>query len=240
MIVRKIFLGAVAVALTSSPAWVLPAVAPADQGASHSQADNSGSTDNSSGSAEDNSGSKNNNPGKDGANHGNGADHGNGANHGKSHKCAPHRVGYVAGGSLEAETLTENEDGTFSGELEVLVSHTNHHAKRDKGEVVTYTVENVHVTFGMEDTNNDGTVNLEDLAKGDWVHLIGRISVLAKKCPTGEFTQVMKIRHIVFHAPRSEAASEDQSSSEDSSSGEDQASSEDESSSTDTSSEAGS
>jgi hypothetical protein len=180
MIVRKIFLGAVAAALTSSPAWALPAVAPANPGASHSQSGVKGSQGKKSGQ--------------------------NGTTHGNSHKCAAHKVGYVAGGSLEAQTLTENSDGTFSGELEVLVGHTNHHAKRDKGNVVTYSVENAHVTFGMADTNNDGTVGLDDLAKGDHVHLLGRISVLVRKCPTGEFTQVLKIHRIIFHASLPQAS----------------------------------
>jgi hypothetical protein len=192
MIVRKIFLGAVAAALTSSPAWALPAVAPANPGNGHSHAGANGSEGKRSGQ--------------------------NGTTHGNSHKCAAHRVGYVAGGSLEAQTLTENEDGTFSGELEVLVAHTNHHAKRDKGNVVTYSVENAHVTFGMEDTNGDGTVGLDDLAKGDRVHLLGRISVLVRKCPTGEFTQVLKIRQVIFHAALPPASSAEHSSSEDSSS----------------------
>jgi hypothetical protein len=188
MIVRKIFLGAAAAALTSSPAWALPAVAPANPGSGHSHSGTKGSEGKKSGEK--------------------------GANHGKSHKCAPHKVGYVAGGSLEAQSLTENSDGTFSGELEVLVAHTNHHAKRDKGNVVTYSVENVHVTFGMADTNADGTVGFDDVAKGDRAHLLGRISVLAPKCPKGEFTQVMKIHRIIFHQALPPASSEDSSNTE--------------------------
>jgi hypothetical protein len=190
MIVRKTLLGAVVAALTTTPAWALPAQAPTNRGMSHAHDSTPGGP---GGKSSSNSG----------------ANHGNGVNHGKSHKCASHNVGYVATGSLEAQTLTENSDGTFSGELEVLVAHTNHHAAREEGKVVTYTANDAHLTFGLADTNSDGGVGLDDLAKGDRVQLLGRISVLVKKCPSGEFTQVMKVHRIVFHAPLPPAPSKE-------------------------------
>ena len=73
-------------------------------------------------------------------------------------------------------------DGTYNGEVEVEVKHTNHHAKADNNTTKKYEVKNVRVTFGLADTNKDGSVGVDDLVKGDRVKLIGRITVLAKKC----------------------------------------------------------
>ena len=64
-------------------------------------------------------------------------------------------------------------------------------------------MEKVHLTFGLADTNSDGSVGLDDLAKGDRVHLIGKITALAKKCSQTGFTATTTIRHIVVHAPPS-------------------------------------
>jgi hypothetical protein len=224
MIVRKILIAAAALALTSTTAWALPSRAPSNRGTAHAptstpvgppsatpnNSDNPGSANRHRGAAADTGSSTGN--GRSGS-HGNsgGADtHGDsrgadtqktGGQHGKSHRCAPHRVGYVAAGSLESQTLIENSDGAYSGELEVLVARVNHHAVAAKGKAVKYAIENVHVTFGLSDTNADGSVGLDDIAKGDRVQLIGRITVLAKKCSQGEFTPVLKIHRIVFHAP---------------------------------------
>jgi hypothetical protein len=66
---------------------------------------------------------------------------------------------------------------------------------------VTYKVENVHVTFGLADTNNDGSVGLDDLKVGDRVKAIGKITTLAKKCDQSTFTAQLTIRKIVFHVP---------------------------------------
>jgi hypothetical protein len=116
-------------------------------------------------------------------------------------------VGYVAIGTLVSETLTKNTDGTYSGELAVEVTHTNHHAAADKGKTATYTVANVHLTFGgLADTNKDGSVGVDDLVKGDRVHLIGKITALAKKCDQSGFKATTTIRKIVFHGPAMEAA----------------------------------
>jgi hypothetical protein len=182
MIVRKILLAAGAAALMSTPAWALPSQS--GHGPGKPQGPPSTTPNNSD------------NPGhKDHGDH-----HGKG-HHGKSHRCMPHRVGYVAGGTLVKQTLTKNEDGAYSGEVVVKVTRTNHHAAADDGKTVTYNVTNVHVTFGMEDVNKDGSVGLDDLAEGDRVHVIGKITALAKKCPSGEFTAETIIRKLVFNAP---------------------------------------
>ncbi len=186
MIVRKILLAAGAAALMSTPAWGLPSQAPSNQGTSHGP-------------------NGTNHPGQSGDPHGKGKGKGN-HGQGNSHKCTPHSVAYVASGTLvlatpPLTTLTKNTDGTYSGTLEVAVTHTNHHAAADKGKTVIYKVTSVHVTFGLADTNKDGTVGLDDLANGDRVRVIGKITTLAKKCSQTGFTAETTIRKIVFHAP---------------------------------------
>jgi hypothetical protein len=188
MIVKKTLLAAAAGALMASPAWALPALAPADQGkgqrpsSTPNNIDNPGSSHRSSEGTE-NTGGNDRKP----------------SDSGDSHKCKPHMVGYVASGTLVAWKLKENADGTYTGEVEVEVKHTNHHAKKDDNTTKKYEVENVHVTFGLADTDSDGIVGLDELVKGDRVKLIGRITVVAKKCSASGSTTT--IRHLVFHAP---------------------------------------
>jgi len=130
-----------------------------------------------------------------------GASHRHKGSHGKSHKCNAHKVAYVASGTLVSQTLTKNEDGTYSGDVVVEVEKTNHHASTDKGKTVTYNVSKARLTLGVEDVNKDGTVGLDDLAKGDRVHLIGKITALAKKCNRDEFKAETTIRKIVVDRP---------------------------------------
>ncbi len=215
--IRKILLAAGAAALMSTPAWALPSQTPSNQGTEHAPAttpvgppsttpnntNNPGSANRHSGKA---TGNGHKGSGDSGSKGNSGAQHGSsGTTHGKSHKCVAHKVGYVASGTLVSQTLTKNADGTYSGEVVVEVTHTNHHAAADKGKTVTYTVVNVHVTFGLADTNGDGSVGVDDLVKGDRTHLIGKITTLAKKCDQTEFKTTTTIRKIVFHAPGTKA-----------------------------------
>lgn len=171
MTIRKILLAAGAAALMSTPAWAHPGAEPGDHGNAPNAPGNS-------------------------VNH---ADKGHGE-HGKSRKCHAHSVGYVTSGTLVSQALTKDEGAeTYSGKLEVKVLHANHHAAADKGATVTYEVSKAHVVFGMEDTNKDGSVGLDDLAAGDAVHVIGKITAVAPKC-SGEFTATKTIRRIVLHA----------------------------------------
>jgi hypothetical protein len=175
--IRKMLLMAGAAALMTTPAWAHPG-----NGEGHGPKGPPATTPNNK-----------DNPGHKGGEHG---------HHGKSHKCTPHNVAYVASGTLGTkDTLEKNADGTYSGEVEVEVTHTNHHASADKGKTVVYSVKNVHVTFGLEDVNKDGSVGLDDLAKGDRVHVIGKITALAKKCDSSGFTATTTIRKLVFNAP---------------------------------------
>jgi hypothetical protein len=183
MIVKRTLLAAAAGALMTGPAWALPAIAPADSGNGHAPTTTPPRNN-------DNPGSKHRST--------HGSENKGGANHGKSHKCKPHKVGYVASGLLESQTLTKNSDGSYSGALVVKVEHSNFHAKKT---TLPNPVENVQVTFGLADTNNDGSVGTDDLAKGDRVQVIGKITTLAKKCDKKEFTAKITIRKIVFNAP---------------------------------------
>jgi hypothetical protein len=216
MIVRKTLLVASAVALMSTPAWALPSQTPSNQGTKHAPSttpvgppsttpnntENPGSANRSSHIGQGDKGSKGSN-GNQGTHGSNPGDKGKGkpSNPGKSHKCTQHKVGYVVSGTLESWTLTKNADGTYSGTVTVKVTHTNHHAAGDNNTTKPYTVANVHVTFGLVDTNADGSVGLDDLKAGDRVKLIGKITALAKKCDQSKFTAETTIRKIVFHAP---------------------------------------
>ena len=186
MIAKRLLLPAAAAVLMTGPAWVLPALAPADPG-------NANGPPSTRPNNTDNPGSKHRST--EGTENTAGADHKSG-----SHKCTAHKVGYVASGVLKSWKLEKNTDGTYSGELTVEVKKTNHHARADKGTTKEYKeLSKVHVTFGLADTNNDGRVDLEDIKAGDRVTVIGKITRLAKKC--GEFKPVTTIRHLIFHAP---------------------------------------
>lgn len=221
MIARKILLGAAAAALLSTPAWALPSQTPSNQGTAHAPSSTPVGPPSATPNNTDNPGSANRHSGR-GEGHGRGRGHHgegttgptgptgatgptgptglHGHGHGRSHRCLPHSVGYVAAGTLVSQTLSANGDGTYSGQVVVKVTHTNHHAKGDLGKETTYTLQKARITFGLADTNKDGGVGLDDLAKGDRVHLIGRITVLARKCQ-GEHTPTTTINRLVVHSP---------------------------------------
>jgi hypothetical protein len=214
MIVKKVLLAASAAALMSTPAWALPSRAPSNQGSDHAPSttpvgppsttpnntDNPGAANRSQkGSEKGNGGSGDGNKGNHGADN-QGSAHTRG-HPGQSHKCTHHKVAYVASGTLVSQTLSKNSDGAYSGEVTVKVTHTNHHAIGDEGATKAYkNLENVHVTFALADTNNDGSVGLDDLKEGDRVRLIGKITTLAKRCSQSGFMSTTTIRRIVFHA----------------------------------------
>lgn len=161
----KAMLATAVLALTSSPAWATPGKG-ASEGEGHGMAHETHGTE----------------QGDKGKGHG-----------GSSHKCSPHRVAYIVSGTLVSDTLTAGEHKTYSGELTVEVTHTNHHAREAKGKTETYVVQGVHV---------NGPLSAEALKAGDRVRLIGSVTVLPKKCAAGEFTPTTTIRRLVFHAPK--------------------------------------
>jgi hypothetical protein len=234
MIVRKTLLAASAAALMSTPAWALPSQTPSNPGTAHAPSttpvgppSTTPNNTNNPGSANRDSHANKGDKGSSGANgnrgsnsggndngNGDGNDQGKGSHPGTSNKCMAHMAGYVASGTLvlatpPLTTLTKNADGTYSGTLEVEVTRTNRHAAADKGKTVIYKVMSAHVTFGLTDTNNDGSVGLDDLVKGDRVHLNGKITALAKKCNQSGFTAETTIRRIIFHAPAGLASNKD-------------------------------
>lgn len=188
---KKTLLVAATAALVAAPTLALPGLVPAALGNDHRPSTTQNNTDNP-GSHRSTQGTEN--TGGNGRN-------GTPSNPGGSHKCKRHNVAYVASGTLVSQTLVKNADGTYSGEVTVEVKGTNHHAAGDKGKTKGYPVENVRVTFGLADTNGNGSVGLDDLKAGDRVKLIGKITSLAKKCSHSGFTPTTTIRKIVFNAP---------------------------------------
>jgi hypothetical protein len=189
--IRKTLFAAAAAALMSTPAWAI-----ADSSsATHGHAPSSTPV-----------GAPGNHPSEPG-NRGQGK--GPSDNHGQSgnsHRCHTQRVGFVVSGTLVSQKLTVNGDGTYTGEVTVKVTHTNHHAVGEKEVTVekTYSLTSAHVTFGLTDANSDGTVGLDDLVEGDRVMLIGKVTKLANKhCDRSKFTAERTIRQIVFLAPAS-------------------------------------
>jgi hypothetical protein len=120
----------------------------------------------------------------------------------KSHKCKPHKVGWVVKGTLVSQALTQNTDGTWSGTVNIDVTRTNHHANAEKGKTnAQYTLDHAKVTFVVTDQPPTGTVDQTDLRPGDRVKLIGKITALSKKCDQTGFTPSFTIRKVVFHDP---------------------------------------
>jgi hypothetical protein len=124
------------------------------------------------------------------------------SNSGKSHKCKPHKVGWIVKGTLVSQALTANSDGTYSGTVNIDVTKTNHHAKAEKGKTnAQYTLDHVKAKFIVTDQPPTGTIDQTDLRPGDRVKLIGKITTLSKKCDQSGFTAEVKIRQVVFHDP---------------------------------------
>jgi len=137
--------------------------------------------------------------------HDRGADH----QHGKSHKCTPHKVAYVAAGTLVSHTLVMDaaaaEDSTpkptYSGDVTIDVKKGNKAAKADKRTTKTYTLDHARVVLGVEDSNADGRVDLADVAAGDRAKVIGKVTKLAKKCDQTGFTPELTIKKLIINEP---------------------------------------
>lgn len=211
---KKILLATALMALASTPAWALPGKAPANGGTAHAPETTPVGPPSSTPSSESNPGSKNRSEtGTENAGGGehrssdaggsgskgseprsSGKGHGTGDKGGKSHRCQPHAVAYVVGGTLVSQTLTEEEGShhTYKGEVTIEIKRSNHHALADKGTTKTYTVEGVHVS---------GPLDVAALEAGDWAQAIGRVTVLPKKCEAGEFKPTVTIHRLIFHGP---------------------------------------
>lgn len=205
MIVKKVLLVASAATLMSTSAWALPGHAPSSHGTKHAPSTTPVGPPSTTPNNTDNPGasnrSQNGNHGSDQGNQGQGNDpgkpshpaHPNHPSHpGNPSNCTQHDVAYIVSGTLVSQTLSKNADGTYSGTLEVEVTHTNHHAVKGK---ISYPVSKVHVTF------DNGSVSLADITAGDRVKAIGKITTLSKKCSQDGFTATITIRKVIFHSP---------------------------------------
>jgi hypothetical protein len=130
--------------------------------------------------------------------------HSSQANHpARSHRCLPHKVAYVEGGTVDGttpSTLAKNLDGTWSGDLYVDVVRANHHAKGDKMTVVKVSFDNaklqVHFRGGAA-----------GFTKGERVQLVGKLAVVAKRCPALSPAATPVFRMITVHpAPKPPAS----------------------------------
>jgi hypothetical protein len=124
--------------------------------------------------------------------------------HGKSHKCKAHSVGYVVGGTLVTDGLTQSagqdtpndaSDDRYSGTVTLTVTHTNHWARKLTGQQ-TLTLTNVRVTLG------DGVT--QPPAPGSTVHVIGKVTAVAKKCKDQSAAGVVTFKKVVFALPSSD------------------------------------
>lgn len=203
MKILKIAIALAATVLMTSSAWALPGQGPSTvpvgpPSTTPNNASNPGNEDRSP-KGRGNTGGKHSNAHKD-SNQGDGHKHTGRPSHpGHSHRCTPHRVAYIAAGTLLSQTLSKDGSAnTYSGELEVAVKRTNHHAAADRDTTKTYKVEHVRITFALTDVNKDGSVGLDDVQANDRVRVIGKISSLAKKCDKSGFTPTLTIKHIVL------------------------------------------
>lgn len=114
----------------------------------------------------------------------------------KAQKCAAHDVGYVAGGKLVSAALTKNDDGTYSGDLTIAVSRANHHGKADKATSHTYTLDHARVNLHGQDP--------AALVPGSRAFVLGRTSVLRKKCDQTGFVATTTIRKADVKAPKTD------------------------------------
>ena len=110
-----------------------------------------------------------------------------------SHNCTPHKVGYVAAGTLVSGLLTKESDGTYSGTLTVHVTRTNHHARGDKGTDKAYTLDHAKANLHGEDPGA--------LVVDSRVHVKGTITKLSKKCDQTGFTSTLVIKRVSIKPP---------------------------------------
>lgn len=130
-----------------------------------------------------------------------GRDHARGRS---QHGCTPHKVGYVASGTLRAQTLALDAPG-YSGDVTIDVARANRHARADKGRTVTYMLDHARVVLGLDDQNGDGRVDLGDVAVGSRAKVIGKVTKLGKKCDQTGFTPQLTITKLVVHEPKAAA-----------------------------------
>ena len=122
-------------------------------------------------------------------------------------KCAVHKVGYRAGGTLVSQSLTQTQgaatatksDDRYSGSLTVNVKKANHGAPTGNQ---TFSLTDAKVKFHVPDRTGDGKRTLADVRVGDRVTLHGKITHLAKHCDQTGFTPTITVKKVDFNKPR--------------------------------------
>jgi hypothetical protein len=134
--------------------------------------------------------------------HPGGSSHGHGK--GSSHKCQAHNRAYVESGTVDsttASTLAQNSDGTWSGTLVVDVTASNHAARADQGQTVTYTFSSANLKVKLD----NGTTGFTAAAP---VQLIGKIAASAPKCTAPSSAPAPVFRMIVVGSSDSSGSSD--------------------------------
>jgi hypothetical protein len=122
-------------------------------------------------------------------------------------KCAVHKVGYHARGTLVSQSLTQTQgaatattgDDRYSGSITVNVTKANHGAPTGNQ---TYNLTNAKVKFHVPDRTGDGKRTLADVRAGDRVRLQGKITHLARRCDHTGFTPTVTVKKVDFNKPR--------------------------------------
>jgi hypothetical protein len=104
----------------------------------------------------------------------------------KAHSCVPHKVGYHASGAFVSASLTEVGKHRYDGTIEVNIARANHRAPTG---VQTFTLVGAKVKF------HQGIDPLAPAA-GSRVKLHGKITKLAKHCPSEGFTPTITIKKV--------------------------------------------
>lgn len=103
-----------------------------------------------------------------------------------SHRCQPHNVGYSASGVLVSASLTAEEHHRYSGTLEVKLAKANHGAPTGD-QTFTLAAAKVFFHHGVDPASP---------AAGSRVKLHGKITKLAKHCPTEGFTPTITVKKV--------------------------------------------
>jgi hypothetical protein len=123
-------------------------------------------------------------------------------------RCAVHKVGYHARGTLVSQSLTQTQgaatatkrDDRYSGSLTVNVKRANHGAPTGNQ---TFSLTDAKVKFHVPDRNSDGKRTLADVSVGDRVSLHGKITHLARHCDHTGFTPAITVKKVDFNKPKS-------------------------------------
>jgi hypothetical protein len=121
--------------------------------------------------------------------HGKKGEHGH---KGKPHKCMPHKVAYIAHGTLISFSAMPGADGRYTGSIVVTVTRANHHARSTKG---------MQTTFELNDTKVRLAKGMSAPAEGDRVTVVGKITAVAKRCSDQSMAGTVTVRYVVISQP---------------------------------------